>query len=54
MDYCTLVRAQLQHFTLEEKRQALKALNITVIWHPGKPLKIHGSIPVTIPTNAPK
>jgi site-specific DNA recombinase len=52
MDYCTRVRAKLQHFTLEEKRQALKALNITVIWHPGKPLKIYGSIPVVISTNA--
>ena len=35
MDYCARVRAKLQHFTLEEKRQALNALNITVIWHPG-------------------
>jgi site-specific DNA recombinase len=54
IDYCARVRTKLQHFTLEEKRQVLQALNITVIWHPGKPLRIHGSIPVTVVTNASK
>jgi len=46
------VRSELQYFTLEEQRRALDALNITVIWHPGEPPEIHGSIPVGIVTNA--
>jgi site-specific DNA recombinase len=58
MDYCARVRAQLQHFTLEEKRQALEMLNITVIWHPEWPThKIEGSLPpeiFAITTNASK
>ena len=37
MDYCARVRSALQHFTLEEKRQALEMLNITVTWHPEWP-----------------
>jgi hypothetical protein len=49
MDYCTRVLAKFQHFTLEEKRQALEALNITVTWHPEKPLDIRGSILIAIP-----
>jgi site-specific DNA recombinase len=52
MDYCARVRAALQHFTLEEKRRALEALNITVIWRPEEPPEIHGSIPITIMSNA--
>src|SRR5262249_9596576 len=47
MEYCARVRAQLQHapFTLEEKRRALEALNITVTWHPTWPTpKIEGSL----------
>jgi site-specific DNA recombinase len=58
MDYCARVRAQLQHFTLEEKRQALEMLNITVTWHPEWPThKIEGSLPpeiFAITTNASK
>jgi len=54
MEYCARVRSQLQHFTLEEKRRAMDALNITVIWHPEKPPEIHGSLPVEIITNAPR
>jgi hypothetical protein len=48
MEYCARVQAELQHFTLEEKRRALDALDITVIWHPEKPPEIHGSIPAGI------
>lgn len=51
-DYCTRVRSQLQHFTTEEKRLALEALNITVTWHPENPVQIHGSIPVGIASDA--
>ncbi len=51
MEYCARVRSQLQHFTLEEKRLALEALNITVTWHPEHPLAIQGSIPVDIVSN---
>lgn len=49
MEYCARVRAELQTFTLDEKRRALDALNVTVVWHPGKPPEIHGSIPMHIP-----
>jgi site-specific DNA recombinase len=52
MDYCARVRSGLQHPTIEEKRRALEALNITVVWHPEKPLQIKGSIPVRIVSNA--
>jgi len=48
MKYCARVRSQLQHFTLEEKRLAIEALNITVTWHPEKPPEIRDSISVTI------
>jgi len=45
-DYCARVWARLHTFTLEEKRQALDALNITVTWHPAWPEpKIEGSLP---------
>jgi site-specific DNA recombinase len=47
-DYCARVQSALQHFTMEEKRRALEALDITVTWHPEQPLKITGSIPVEI------
>jgi site-specific DNA recombinase len=50
--YCARVRAKLTHFTLDEKRLALEALGITVTWHPGEPLKVRGSIPVEIVSNA--
>ena len=45
MDYCARVRSGVQHSTLEEKRQVLEALNITVTWHPEWPKpKIEGSL----------
>jgi len=34
-----------------EKRLALEALNISVLWHPDKPLEIAGSIPADIASN---
>ena len=52
MEYCARVWAELQQFALDEKRQALEALNITVIWHPEQPPEIHGSIPVGVVSNA--
>jgi site-specific DNA recombinase len=52
MDYCTRVRSELQTFTTEEKRRALEALNITVVWHPNKPLEIQGSIQEAIENHA--
>jgi hypothetical protein len=48
MTYCQRVRQNLTHFTMTEKRLALEALNISVLWHPDKPLEISGSIPVDI------
>ena len=49
MDYCARVRSALQHFTLEEKRQALEMLNITVTCHPEWPTpNIEGSLPPEI------
>ena len=49
MDYCARVRAQLRHFTLDEKRQVLDALNITATWHPDWPKpKIEGGLPPEI------
>jgi len=45
MDYCARVRSGVQHSTLEEKRQVLEALNITVTWHPEWPTPtIEGSL----------
>src|SRR5262249_55824732 len=52
MEYCVRVRQALRHFTTEEKRRALEALNITVIWHPNKPIKIQGSIQEVIGNDA--
>jgi site-specific DNA recombinase len=46
--YCARVRAKLTYPTLDEKRTALDALNITVVWHPEKPLEICGSLPPDI------
>ena len=54
IEYCARVRSELQHFTLDEKRQALEVLDLTVIWHPNKPLEMYGSIPVTIVSNIPQ
>jgi len=52
MEYCERVRSQLQHFTLEEKRLALDALNIAVTWHPERLPEIHGSIPIAVVSSA--
>src|SRR5215831_10067886 len=56
MDYCTRVWTRAQHATLDEKRLALEALDITATWHPEWPEpKIEGSLPpeiFTIVTNA--
>jgi hypothetical protein len=54
IEYCVRVRLELQHFTLDEKRRALEALDLTVIWHPDKPPDMYGSIPVGIVSNAPQ
>jgi hypothetical protein len=46
--YCERVRANLGDFSMVEKQRALEALNISVVWHPNKPMEIRGSIPVGI------
>ena len=53
VDYCVHVRENLSGFSMEEKRLALTALNITVYWHPDAPLEIHGSIPVDFGYSTP-
>jgi hypothetical protein len=45
-DFCTRVHQRLHSFDNTEKRTALEALDIRVIWIPGQPLTIEGSIPV--------
>ncbi|HEY5866189.1 MAG TPA: hypothetical protein VI542_11710 [Candidatus Tectomicrobia bacterium] len=52
IEYCARVRSELHPFTLEEKRRALEALNITVIWHPEQPLTIRARPPVDIASSA--
>lgn len=54
VEYCQRVRETLHRFDNEEKRLALDALNITVVWHPDKPLEIQGSILVSIASDAPR
>jgi len=51
VEYCQSVWNTLRQFSAEEKRLALEALNISVVWHPDKPLEIRGSIPVDIASN---
>jgi hypothetical protein len=51
-DYCQRVQRNLRGLDPAEKRLALEALNIAVVWHPDKPLEITGSIPVDIATDA--
>jgi hypothetical protein len=46
VEYCQRVREILHQFDFPEKRLALDALNIRVVWHPEKPLDIQGAIPV--------
>jgi hypothetical protein len=53
VEYCQRVHANLSRFDNAEKRLALEALNITVVWHHDKPLEIRGSIPVEVASNAP-
>jgi site-specific DNA recombinase len=52
MAYCERVRAELQTSNIEEKRLALEALDITVIWQPGELPEIHGNISMAIVSNA--
>jgi site-specific DNA recombinase len=51
--YCQRVCRNLQRLDYAEKRLALDALNIRVVWHHNKPLEMHGSIPVAIASDAP-
>ena len=51
--YCTRVRENLRSFSMEEKHLALDARNITVIWHPDKPLEMRGSMPVGVGYSMP-
>jgi len=51
VEYCQRVRNTLRQFSTEEKRLALEALNISVVWHPENPLEIRGSIPIDIASN---
>jgi hypothetical protein len=53
VEYCARVRENLSGFSMEEKRLALSALDITVYWHPDTPLEIHGSIPVDFGYSTP-
>jgi hypothetical protein len=46
VEYCQRVRETLHQFDFPEKRHALDALNISVVWQPDKLLEIQGSIPV--------
>ncbi len=52
VEYCQRVREHLHRFGTEEKRRALDALNIQVVWHLDKPPEIHGSIPVDTASDA--
>ena len=52
MAYCQQVRANLRRFDEAEKRCALDALAVTVVWHPDKLPEIRGSIPLDIASNA--
>jgi hypothetical protein len=51
--YWARVRENLRGFSMEEKRLALSALNITVHWHPDAPMEIRRSIPVEIAYSTP-
>jgi DNA repair ATPase RecN len=53
VEYCQRVQANLAQFDNAEKRVAMEALNITVIWHREKPLEITGRIPVAVASDAP-
>jgi hypothetical protein len=46
IDHFARVRGRLQTFDFNEKRQALQALNIQVLWASDHPLQISGSIPL--------
>ncbi len=53
VEYCQRVRENLCQFDFTEKRLALDALNISVVWHPDKPLEIKGAIPVETQESLP-
>ena len=53
VEYCQRVYRSLQRLDYAEKRLALDALDITVIWHHNKTFEVHGSIPVSIASDAP-
>jgi hypothetical protein len=38
---------------LADKRLALEALGVEVVWHPERPLVITAHLPVTVATNGP-
>jgi Skp family chaperone for outer membrane proteins len=48
MTYCQRVAENLTNFGFADKRRAIEALGITVVWSREKPLAINGSIPVAI------
>lgn len=52
-EYCQRVCENLHRLDNTEKRLALDALSITVVWHHDKPLEIQGNIPVAIASDAP-
>jgi hypothetical protein len=47
-DYCHRVEVNLSRFDMTEKKRALEALSLTVIWYPDRPIKITGSIPISL------
>jgi hypothetical protein len=51
--YSVNVAKALGSLSYDEKRLALRALSITVVWQRDKPLDIHGSIPVSIAPDTP-
>ena len=51
--YCERVRENLRDFSMQEKYLALEAFNISVLWHPDKPLEIQGSIPIDLGHSTP-
>jgi len=53
LSFCERVRENLRNFSMEEKRLALAARNITVVWHPEKDPEITGSIPLGIGHSTP-
>jgi hypothetical protein len=52
-EYCARVHQGLTTFDHTQKRLALEALEIRVSWIPGRPLVIHGSIPLEAIVDSP-